>query len=287
MISKYDEFCLLNEAILNEEFDINTIKNSIKSIADKNKALRYLVNRFNNAKNQPMRKHIAKLLVVVFLTSFVVKNNKWNNRLSAHEIDKITTEISYQESLSEEELAKLVGYKIEVGPVKPMFKNQELVDATKLKVKQSTVDFIKNHEKLRLKAYKLGDGKITIGWGHAERAKTSRYKVGQKITREQAESLFKKDLKIAEDGIKRIFRQWKNSGLDIKITQNMFDAMVSMAYNMGVYGIRTTEFLQHIKNGDFTSAADSIKTTKISDRFPGLADRREAEYELFIGENES
>lgn len=291
MISKYNEFQILNEAILNEEFDINNIKSSIKSIADKNKVLKYLFNRFNNAKNQPMRKHIATLLITVFLINFGIRNNKWSNsnKLSAHEITKISNEMSYQETMSTEEMAQFLDIKIQLDEPKelkvPTYNNYELVDAGSLNVTSGTINFIKNHEKLRLKAYRIGDKRITIGWGHAEQIKTSRYKLGQEISIEEAENLFNKDLTIAENGVKRIFKQWKKSGLDIKITQNMFDAMVSMAYNMGVYGLRTSDFIQHIKNGDFQTAADSIKTTKVSKKFPGLETRREKEQELFTGQS--
>jgi GH24 family phage-related lysozyme (muramidase) len=73
----------------------------------------------------------------------------------------------------------------------------------------------------------------------------------------------------------------------------MFDAMVSMAFNMGVYGFVTCDFLEDLKNKDYTTAAEKIKTTRINGKvknskgkwetveMPGLLDRRLIEYELF------
>jgi len=292
MISKYNDFQLLNEAILNEEFDFNQIKNSIKNVADKNKVLNYLINKFNKAKNQPFKKHIATLLIAVFLINFGLKSNKWANRLSDEKIQELTTKIAAQEILSQENMVQFFNTNLytneidnvdESEPRKSIFDNQVFVDATNLHTSEKAIKLIKKHEKLRLKAYNIGDNRITIGYGHAEPIQTSRYKIGDRITREQAEKLFKKDLEIAEKGIKRMFVRWKSAGIKIELTQSMFDAMVSMTFNMGVYGMATTNFIQYIKQGDFEAAADSIKTTKINDKFPGLENRREDEYELFIG----
>jgi hypothetical protein len=49
-----------------------------------------------------------------------------------------------------------------------------------LKISNKGTRLIMNHEKLVLKGYDIGDGKITIGYGHAEDATKSKYKVGQK-----------------------------------------------------------------------------------------------------------
>lgn len=285
MISKYDEFQLLNEAILNEEFDFSKIKDSIKNVADKNKVLNYLINKFNHAKKQPIRKHIAILLIAVFLINFGIKSNKWANNLSAHEIQELTDKIAQQQILSQETIADVININQYIVEEPKMFGNQEFIDATNLHTSDKAIKLIKKHERLRLKGYKIGDKRITIGYGHAELIKTSTYKIGDRITRKQANELFKKDLSIAESGIKRMFQRWKDAGIKIELTQNMFDAMVSMTFNMGVYGMATTDFIQHIKRGDFETAADSIRTTKISDKFPGLEDRREDEYELFTSQS--
>lgn len=144
------------------------------------------------------------------------------------------------------------------------------------------VQHIKDQEKLRLKAYRIGDGMTTIGWGHAERTSKSNYKLGQSISTEEADSLLKSDLNTIESGIKRIFKEWKNKGIDVKIDQSMYDALVSIAYNTGTNGLRKSEVMRHLKKQDYVKAGESIKTLKVSKKFPGLAIRREKEAEMFL-----
>lgn len=148
-----------------------------------------------------------------------------------------------------------------------------------LKLSQSCWDHIRKVEDLRLTPYELGDGMVTIGYGHARRAN---YKKDYKITKEQANKLLIKDVNIAAQGVKRMFAQWEDEGIDIKITQGQYDAMVSMAFNMGVTKFRRSEFVKTLKKGKLKKAAELIKTTGINDKFPGLKVRRLSEYEMFI-----
>lgn len=142
---------------------------------------------------------------------------------------------------------------------------------------------IKKEEKCKLKAYKIGDGMITVGYGHAEKISKSKIRVGQKITPEQADAFLKEDLKEAADGVRRMFKDWeKDDDVVVPITQSMFDALVSIAFNAGVGGLRRSEVVKHLKKGDYTSTGDSIKRFKISKKFPGLAIRREKESKMFL-----
>ena len=155
-------------------------------------------------------------------------------------------------------------------------------DPSTLKLSHFGWNHIKNHEKLILKAYRIGDGKITIGYGHATPIQTSKYKVGHRISKEEADRLFIIDINIAAEGVKRIFEQWKEQGINVKITQNQYDVMVSMTFNMGVTSFRTSKFIQMIKNNNLEKAAELIKTTGINDKFPGLEHRRLIEYKQFV-----
>jgi len=151
-----------------------------------------------------------------------------------------------------------------------------------LRLSSNGWDHIKESEGLRLKAYKIGDGMITVGYGHAERIRNSKLRAGQKITQEQAMQYLIKDVNVAAQGIKRMFKQWEEDGVKMQITQNQYDALVSMAFNMGVSGLRQTEFAEHLKNKDFEKAAHTIKVTGVSDKFPGLAKRRMKEFRMFV-----
>jgi len=144
-----------------------------------------------------------------------------------------------------------------------------------------------------LRAYDLGDGAYTIGYGHAIfkgenegydfLPKYNKIKPGiTRITKNQAETLLKDDIKIAEDIINRILNDWEKENVKPELTQGMYDAMVSMAYNMGP-GVRKAEFLQSIKRGDLKTAKEQIAQTSghMFKKFPGLQIRREKEAQMF------
>jgi len=145
-----------------------------------------------------------------------------------------------------------------------------------------------------LVAYDLGDGAYTIGYGHAifpdEQEgfdflpRYSKIIPGRtKITKEDAEKLLKDDMREAESIVNRILDQWEEKGIKPPITQGMYDAMVSMSFKMG-RGIRTSDFIQAVKRGDFDLARKLILTTSenLFDEFPGLKSRRKKESEMFI-----
>ena len=141
---------------------------------------------------------------------------------------------------------------------------------------------IRNEEKLKLQAYSIGDGMITIGYGHAEPENNSQYKVGDIISKNQANKLLRDDLKKTADGVRRIFKEWEDKGIEVKINQDMFDALVSIAYNTGIGSLRTSDLIQDIKVSDFKSAGEKIKNFKTSPDFPGLEIRREKESKMFL-----
>ena len=62
----------------------------------------------------------------------------------------------------------------------------------------------------------------------------------------------------------------------------MFDALVSIAFNTGVGGLRRSELMQDLKKGDHEVAGEKIKTFRVSKKFPGLYDRREKESQMFL-----
>jgi GH24 family phage-related lysozyme (muramidase) len=145
-----------------------------------------------------------------------------------------------------------------------------------------------------LTVYNLGDGAYTVGYGHAIFPKEKEgfdflpsyndITPGKtKITKDQAEILLKDDMRESESIINRILDEWEEQGIEPKLTQGMYDAMVSMAYNMGP-GIRKSDFMQAVKKGDLKSAKKLILTTSenLFDDFPGLKTRREKEAKMFI-----
>lgn len=180
---------------------------------------------------------------------------------------------------------------------------KKIEDVKEIKIRNSSENLL-NHLKYEegsikekgepvLTAYDLGDGAYTIGYGHAIfpgedegydfLPKYNRIKPGKtSITKEDAEKLLEDDVKEAEGIVNRILDDWEKQGIKPKITQGMYDAMTSMAYNMGP-GIRKTDFIQAVKRGNLEHAKELILQTSdhLFDNFPGLKKRREKEYNMF------
>jgi GH24 family phage-related lysozyme (muramidase) len=144
-----------------------------------------------------------------------------------------------------------------------------------------------------LVAYNLGDGAYTIGYGHAIfRGENEGYEFlpkynkiipgKTKITKDQAEILLKDDISDSEAIINKILNKWETEGIKIKVSQGMYNAMVSMAYNMGP-GIIKSDFIKALKSGNTYLAAEEILTTSsnLFKKFPGLEPRRMREYKMF------
>ena len=196
-------------------------------------------------------------------------------------------------------------YQVLNQPVKQVAKieQQILKPQEEQKIRQSSEDLM-NHLKYEegsiydkgepvLRAYNLGDGAYTIGYGHAIfRGENEGYdflpnykkiKPGvTRITKQQAETLLKDDIKVAEGIINQTLDEWEKEGVKPKLTQGMYDVMVSMAYNMGP-NVRKKDFMDAIKRGNFENAKELILQTSSSlfDDFPGLKLRREKEAKMF------
>jgi lysozyme len=135
-------------------------------------------------------------------------------------------------------------------------------------------EFIKGFESLRLKAYPdpgTGGKPWTIGWGH-----TKGVKQGDRITQEQAEQFLSDDL--------AVFELTVNSAIKRPMTQNQFDAMVSLAFNIGGPNFAQSTLVKNFNTGDVQGAADQFPRWKFSDGkvMPGLVKRRAAEREMFL-----
>lgn len=267
--NSFNEEKIVNDIINYIDYSINEGVD-IKSIWDK------AVDKIKNLSEASKRKVIKYVLVSLLAFNTVVNVS---NLVKGSNADPETKEIAAS-ILSQRDLEKADSIKVEESKWK---KGYEFT------LSQKGWDHIKTEEgdprhpgEPVLKAYKLGDGKITVGWGHAEPVRKSKFKVGQKITTSDADELLKMDLTNASDGVRRIFKDWEEKGLDVKINQDMFDALVSISFNTGINGLRKSMMIQDIKKGNFEEAGEKIKTLNVSKKFPGLQDRREKESEMFL-----
>lgn len=145
-----------------------------------------------------------------------------------------------------------------------------------MNVSKAGLDLIKAHEGLRLNAYRCPAGVWTIGYGITSGAGVGKITEGMKITQAQAEEMLRKALAVYERGVVK--------ALDRRPTQPQFDAMVSLAYNIGVGGFARSSVVRHFNAGDIQKAADSFRLwNKANGKvLPGLTKRRETERKLFL-----
>lgn len=131
---------------------------------------------------------------------------------------------------------------------------------------------VRDHEGLKLTAYLDGGGVWTIGYGHTG----SDVREGLTIPLSEAERLLTRDLKVAEGYI--------NEAVQVKLTQNQFDALVSFVYNVGGGAFKTSTMLKMLNAGDYEGAAKQFpRWNKDNGKVvQGLINRRQKEQALFL-----
>ena len=158
--------------------------------------------------------------------------------------------------------------------------------ASELMASQWYWDHIRAEEGLRCKAYDDGAGNLTIGYGHTEDVKKDDILGDGENCKIEANDLLREDSTHHANRLRNIFTTWEDQGLNILITQGMFDALLSLSYNGGSGGIRRSDVISLLKTSQtidkdkLYKAAESIKTYRIS--MKGHKGRREKEYKRFI-----
>ncbi len=118
-------------------------------------------------------------------------------------------------------------------------------------------------------------GELTIGYGHTSAAGSPKVVPGMKITKAEADAIFKRDIKKFVDQVNELVK--------VKLTQNQFDALVSFQYNTGALGRST--LLKRVNAGQFDQVpAEFMKWVNDNGRMlPGLVNRRRAEVAMWRG----
>ena len=143
-------------------------------------------------------------------------------------------------------------------------------------VSPSGVDLICNFEGLRLKAYDDGVGVWTIGFGTTKYPNGIRVKKGDTCTLDQAKAYMRNDLKS--------FEQTVNNTVKVPLNQNQFDALVSLAYNIGTNAFSKSTLVKKLNANDIRGAADQfdVWVNAGGKRMQGLVNRRAKEKALFL-----
>lgn len=147
-----------------------------------------------------------------------------------------------------------------------------------MKTGRAGIDLIKVFEGLRLKAYPdpaTGGAPWTIGYGLTSAAGIVPVVPGMTITAAQAEEYLVRALVKYEAAVSKALKRTP--------TQNEFDAMVSLCYNIGPGAFAGSSVVRYFNAGDEAMAASSfLLWTKAGGKvLPGLKRRREAERKLF------
>ncbi|MDD0801234.1 MULTISPECIES: lysozyme [Acinetobacter] len=138
------------------------------------------------------------------------------------------------------------------------------------------VDLICSLEGKRLTAYDDGVGVWTIGFGTTVYPNGIKVKKGDTCTEAQAKAYMAHDLKKFEATV--------NKAVTVQLNQNQFDALVSLAYNIGTNAFRESTLVKKLNANDIHGAADQfdVWVNAGGKRMQGLVNRRAKEKALFL-----
>ncbi len=140
-----------------------------------------------------------------------------------------------------------------------------------MKLDDAGLSLIASHEGVRTTAYWDAHGKVwTIGYGHTATARK-----GMKITKAQAVELLRTDIQRFEECV--------DAAVNREITQGQFNALVSLAFNLGCGGFKRSSVLALVNEGRMEDAMSAFNSYVKAGgrRLAGLVKRRKAESQMF------
>ena len=140
-----------------------------------------------------------------------------------------------------------------------------------LAISASGIVLIKHHEGRPAAGYRDPVGIVTACYGH-----TATAVLGKRYSDAECEALLRADLKKTEAAVKRLVK--------VTITQDQYDALVSLVFNVGEGAFANSTLLRRLNAGQCLAAADEfLRWNKAKGTvLPGLTKRRKAERELFV-----
>ncbi|MBQ8542925.1 MAG: lysozyme [Bacteroidaceae bacterium] len=147
-----------------------------------------------------------------------------------------------------------------------------------MKISEYAEEVLKEHEGLRLKAYRCSSGVLTIGYGH-----TRNVKMGDVIDKDTAERFFVEDVEAVERLVDR-------EPFAKDLSQGQYDALVSFLFNVKYSSYQTSTLRRKIINNvNDVTIPDEFRrwvygtdpVTKKKIKLPGLVKRREWEASMY------
>lgn len=148
-----------------------------------------------------------------------------------------------------------------------------------MKVSPAGRKAIAAHEGVRLKAYPdpaTGGEPWTIGCGHTSAAGPPKVTKGMTITAEECDAILSRDLATFEKAVLK--------AVTAPLNQNQFDALVSLAFNIGAGNFSKSTLVKKLNARDYRGAADqfTVWNKAAGEVMKGLVNRRADERALFL-----
>ena len=147
-----------------------------------------------------------------------------------------------------------------------------------MKASKQCLDIIKHFEGVYNKPYLCPAGLFTVGVGHLiGNGRSLPDNWNRTFTIGEIDALLANDVRKFELGVERY--------INVQLTQNQFDALVSFAFNLGLGTLQRSTLRAKLNRGDVAGALKSwAKYNKAGGKvLKGLDLRRQAEIALFKG----
>lgn len=202
-----------------------------------------------------------------------VRANQANKKLTLVQVAAINNMlITMSPDFLQEQLSLLLGWDV----------------SSELKLSKRGINLMKRYEGFRSAPYRDMVGVNTIGYGNTYYPDRRKVQLSDKhLTEPQAAQLAMDIINLDfAPAVNKIFKDEIASG---KLNQNMFDALVSLAYNIGTSALANSNSVTgNIKKGNYKAAADGFllwNKGRVNGKLQainGLTRRRREERELFL-----
>lgn len=144
-----------------------------------------------------------------------------------------------------------------------------------MKISDNGINFIAGWEGVEYKAYKDAVGLWTVAIGHLIKLPEEKFLLNKTLTREEVYDIFREDIKRFENNLNKVIK--------VPINQNQFDALISLAFNIGNGAFNNSTLLRVLNQGNYEEVPNQIlRWDKAGGKtLLGLTRRRKAEVELF------
>lgn len=141
-----------------------------------------------------------------------------------------------------------------------------------MRISADGIALIKGFEGYSSTPYRCSANVWTIGFGHTKNVT----KLTEPISKEYAEELLQKDLEEFENAV--------NRHVTVPLTQNQFDALVSLSFNIGVGAFSKSTLLKLLNKGEYNKVPYELaRWNKAGGKvLAGLTRRRAAEADLWL-----